>query len=105
VTSLIEVANCLALAPSSLSRIMFNKNKIIEGEIKCGAHSKKRMNPKLGTNEGLENMLLQRFQQMCSVNLPTYRSIICQKATDIALRLKIDNFIKAPNVWLHRHLK
>jgi hypothetical protein len=83
---------------------MFNKNKIIEGEIKCGAHSKKRMNAKLGTNEGLEKTLLQRFQQMCSVNLPTCRPIICQKATDIALRLKIDNF-KAPNVWLHRHLK
>jgi hypothetical protein len=38
VTSQDEIANCLGLAPSSLSRIMLNKNKIIEGEMKCGKH-------------------------------------------------------------------
>jgi hypothetical protein len=37
-TSWVETANCLGLAPSSLSRIMLNKNKSIEGEMKCGAH-------------------------------------------------------------------
>jgi hypothetical protein len=36
---------------------MLNKNKIIEREIKCGAHSKKGIDIKLGANEGLENIL------------------------------------------------
>jgi hypothetical protein len=35
VTSLVETANRLELAPSLLSRIMSNKNKIIEGKMKC----------------------------------------------------------------------
>jgi hypothetical protein len=34
----------IVLAPSSLCKIMSNKNKIIKAEIKCGAVSKKRMN-------------------------------------------------------------
>jgi hypothetical protein len=41
VTSQVEISNHFGVAPSSLSRIMLNKNKIIEGEMKCGAHSKK----------------------------------------------------------------
>jgi hypothetical protein len=36
---------------------MLNKNKIIEGKMICGAHSKKRMN--IGANAGLENTLLE----------------------------------------------
>jgi hypothetical protein len=103
VTSWVEIANCLRLAPS-LRRIMLNKNEIIEREMKCGVHSKKRTNIKLGTNEGLEKILLVWFQQMRSENVPISRPILCQKATDIALRLKIDNF-KASNGWLNRHLK
>jgi hypothetical protein len=54
-----ENAICLGLVPLSLSRIMLNKNKIIEGEMKCGAHLKKRMNMKLGVNKGLEDILLE----------------------------------------------
>jgi hypothetical protein len=54
VTSRDEIANCLGSAPSSLSRIMLNKNKIIEGEMKCGKHYKKIINIKLWANEGLE---------------------------------------------------
>jgi hypothetical protein len=38
VTSQVEIANCLGLVPSSLNRIMLNKNKIVEGEMKCGVH-------------------------------------------------------------------
>jgi hypothetical protein len=34
----VKIANRLGLAPSSLSRIMLNKNKLIEEEIKFGAH-------------------------------------------------------------------
>jgi hypothetical protein len=41
--SRVEMANRLLLALSSC-KIMSNKNKIIEGEIKCGAISKKSMN-------------------------------------------------------------
>jgi hypothetical protein len=41
---------------------MLNKNRIIEGEIKCGEHFKKRMNTNLRANEGLENILLEWFQ-------------------------------------------
>jgi hypothetical protein len=58
VTSQVEIAYRLGLAPSSLSRIILNKNKIIERDMKCGAHSKKIMNIKLGVSEGLENILL-----------------------------------------------
>jgi hypothetical protein len=43
------------------------KNKIIEGEMKCGVHSKKRVKIKLGANEGLEKILLEWFHHMCSV--------------------------------------
>jgi hypothetical protein len=42
--SWVEMANCPVLALSSVCKIMSNKNKIIEGEIKCSAISKKRMN-------------------------------------------------------------
>jgi hypothetical protein len=73
--------------------------------MKCGAHSKKSMNIKLGANEELEKKhLLEWFQQMHSENVPISRNILPQKATDIALCLKIDN-IKASNGWLHRHFK
>jgi hypothetical protein len=61
----VEIANCLGLVPSSIRRIMLNKKEIIEGEMKCGVHSKKRMNGKLGADEGLEKILLKWFQQMC----------------------------------------
>jgi hypothetical protein len=44
VTSLVEVTNCVGLAPSSLSAIILNKNEIFKEEVKCEAHSKKRMN-------------------------------------------------------------
>jgi hypothetical protein len=50
------------------------------------------MNIKLGINEGLEKILLQWFQQMCSENVPISRNILRQKAIYIALHLKIDNF-------------
>jgi hypothetical protein len=93
------------IGPSSLSIITLNKNKIIEGEIKCGAHSKKRMNIKLGANKGLENILLQWFQQMCPENVTaTSRPILRKKAAGTALRLKVDNF-KSWSGWLYRHLK
>jgi hypothetical protein len=39
-----EMANRLVLALSLLYKIMSNKSKIIEGEIKWGANSKIRMN-------------------------------------------------------------
>jgi hypothetical protein len=81
-----------------------HKNKIIEEEMKCGAHSKKRINIKLGANKGFENVLLEWIQQMHSENVPISRPILCQKATDIALHLKVDNF-KGSNQWLYRHLK
>jgi hypothetical protein len=41
--SKVEMTHRLVLALSSC-KIMSNKNKIIEGEIKCGAVLKKRMN-------------------------------------------------------------
>jgi hypothetical protein len=41
---------------------MLNKNKIIKGEMKCGAQSKKRLNIKLGASVGLENI------RMVSIN-------------------------------------
>jgi hypothetical protein len=58
-----KLSKRLGLAPSS-SRIML-KNKIIEGEMKCGVHSKKRVKIKLGANEGLEKILLECFHHMC----------------------------------------
>jgi hypothetical protein len=50
------------------------------------------MNIKLGANEGLEKILLEWFQKMHCVNVPTSRPILCQKASDVAHHLKIDNF-------------
>jgi hypothetical protein len=96
VTSWVEIANCLGLAPSSLSIIMLNKNKIIKGEMKCGTHSKKRMNIKMGACEGLEKILYERFQQMHSESVPINMPVLSQKATDIALCLKIVD-LRAPN--------
>jgi hypothetical protein len=88
VTLLVAIANHLGLAPSSLSRIMLNKNKIIEGEMKCGAHSKKSMDIKLGSNKRSEKILLEWFQQMRSQNVPINRPTLSQKATDTAVHLK-----------------
>jgi hypothetical protein len=56
--------------------------------VKCGVHSKKRMNIKLGANKRLENILLEWIQQMHSENMPIRRPILCQKASDIKLHLK-----------------
>jgi hypothetical protein len=50
----VEMANHLGLGPSSLCKIMSNKNKIIERKIKCGANSKKRMNLGPGAKEQME---------------------------------------------------
>jgi hypothetical protein len=52
----VEIANRLGLAPSSLSSIMLNKNKIIKGEIKCVAYSRGIMNIKLGANKGFKRI-------------------------------------------------
>jgi hypothetical protein len=52
---------------------------------------------RLGANEGLENILLELFQQMHSENVPISGPIFSQKAADIALCLKIANF-KASDV-------
>jgi hypothetical protein len=49
VTLQVEIANHLGLAPPSFSRIMLNKNKIIEGEMKCGEHSNKEYEYKAGS--------------------------------------------------------
>jgi arsenate reductase-like glutaredoxin family protein len=57
-----------------------------------------------GANKGLEKILLDWFQQIYSENMLIKRPILCQKATDIAFRLKIVNF-KASDWWLQRHLK
>jgi hypothetical protein len=38
-TSQVEMVDYFGLAPSSLSRILLNKNKIIEGEINCETNS------------------------------------------------------------------
>jgi hypothetical protein len=42
-----------------------NRNRIIEGEIKCGAYSKKRMNLGPGAKEQMEKILMGWFQK-CS---------------------------------------
>jgi hypothetical protein len=75
----------------------------LKGELNV-EHIKKRMNIKLGASKGLEKILLEWFQQICSENVPISRPILCQNATDIALCIKADSF-KASNGWLHRHLK
>jgi hypothetical protein len=72
--------------------------------MKCGAHLKKRMNMKLGVNKGLEDILLEWFQQMYSENIPVSRPFLWQKAADSALGLKVDNF-KAFDGWHYSHLK
>jgi hypothetical protein len=69
VTSRVKIVNRLGFAPSSLSRILLNSN-IIEGEMKCGAHSKKSMNINLGASEGLKKILLEWFHQICFENVP-----------------------------------
>jgi hypothetical protein len=88
VTLLVATANHLGLAPSSLSRIKLNKNTIIEGEMKCGAHSKKSMDIRLGANKRSEKILLEWFQQMRSQNVPISRPALSQKATGTALHFK-----------------
>jgi hypothetical protein len=75
----------------NVQNINIHKNKIIEEEM-WSTLKKKRMNIKLGTNEGLENILLEWFQQMRSENMPVRRTILHQKATNFALCLKINNF-------------
>jgi hypothetical protein len=49
---------------------MLNKNKMIEGEIKCGAQTKKSMNIKQGTSEGLEKILSELLTRICSEMCP-----------------------------------
>jgi hypothetical protein len=97
----IEMANCLGLPPSTLSKIMLSKEKITHAKCKCGAQAKKSKNMKLGANDELEKILLEWFQQMRSDNVPINGPILREKANEITLRLNIDNF-KASNGWLHR---
>jgi hypothetical protein len=47
------------------------------------------VNVKLGANEGLEKILLELFQQMCSENVPISRPVLSHKATDTTPCLKI----------------
>jgi hypothetical protein len=59
----VEMANHLGLGPSSLCKITSNKNKIIEGKIKCGANSKKRMNLGPGAKDQMEKKKLMEWFQ------------------------------------------
>jgi hypothetical protein len=49
----------------------------------------------------LESLLILWFQQMRSENILINEPVLREKATDVALRLKIRNF-KASNGWLNR---
>jgi hypothetical protein len=86
-----------------LSNIILRKASILEEECHCGAHSEKRKNMKTSPNE-FEILLVQWFQQIRSENIPVNGLMLWEKATEIALRLKIGNF-KASNGWLDRFTK
>jgi hypothetical protein len=100
--SWVEIANHLGLAPS-LSRIVLNKNKIIEGEMWSTLKEENEYKAG-GSMKNWKKILLEWCQQMRSENVPISWSVLCQKTTDILLCLKIDN-LKASNGWLCRHLK
>jgi hypothetical protein len=96
-----EIAKHFGLPPPSLSNIILRKASILEEESRFGAHYEKRKSIKTSPNEELETLLVQWLQQMRSENIPINRPVLREKATKIALNLKIENF-KASNGWLGR---
>jgi hypothetical protein len=47
---------------------------------------------KISPNEELDNWLIQLFLQMRSVNIPVNGPVLLEKATEVSVRLQIDNF-------------
>jgi hypothetical protein len=86
--SRVEMANCLVLAPSSLCKIMSNKNKIIKGKLNVVQIWKKKKEWIYDQElmKKCKNILMELFQQKRSENVPISGPILCQKATEIALR-------------------
>jgi hypothetical protein len=94
-----EIAKCPGFAPSSLSKFMFARGKILKPESKCGSQCKKRK--KSGANKELQKILVERFQQMRAGIISTDGPVLHAKAMEITLWLNIDNF-KALNRWLRQ---
>jgi hypothetical protein len=67
----VEMANCLGLLPSTLSKFMLSKEKITDAEFKCEAQTNKRKNMKLGAYDELK-----RFCQIGSNKCILYLCIL-----------------------------
>jgi hypothetical protein len=72
----------LPWTPSTLSKISFQNNKIIDAEFKCETQTKKRKNMKLRGYNELEKILPHWFQEMHSlfIYFNAYFFICCIKA-------------------------
>lgn len=97
----VDAAKRLGLATSTLSSILAKKEEIRLQASKCGPASKKRKNSRESTFKELEEVLFSWYQQARASGIPVDGTILKEKATQISLRLGVENF-SASNGWAAR---
>lgn len=98
-----EVAKKFNIPKSTLSRILKNKYTI-EGAVKNGTFTSKRMRMRTTPYEELEKVLFVWFKRARSSNFPISGPILEQKAREIALQMGVENFALSDG-WLSRFKK
>lgn len=95
------IARDLEIPVTTLNLIVSSREKIIN---ECSTHSSTVKKIRVGKNEEVNEKLLEWFRQVRSQNVPVNGTILREKATEIALRLGVDDFSPS-NGWIDRFKK
>ncbi|XP_050538664.1 tigger transposable element-derived protein 4-like [Daktulosphaira vitifoliae] len=93
-----DIANELGIPPSTLKTLLKNIHEIEQSSMLGGSKQQKL---KHGKYEKLENLLLEWFQQACSLNYPINGGVITKKAMEIATHLNLTEFSGSAD-WLDK---
>ncbi len=96
-----ELAANLGIPGSTLRTIVSNRKQIEEDAKNTGG---KRQKLRSGKFEELEDILMKWFIQARATNIPLDGPVVREKATQIAAKLQISNFV-ASNGWIDRFRK
>lgn len=97
----VDIAKELGIAPSTLNSIVAKAKQIEESASVLGVSASKRKRIQGGKHEDVEDCLLQWFRQHRAEGIPISGPMLCEKATELAGRLGVENF-SASSGWLHK---
>ncbi|XP_042897781.1 major centromere autoantigen B-like [Parasteatoda tepidariorum] len=100
----VDLAKSLGIAYSTLQMILKQEASVELNAEKLGKIAKKRKTLKTSPYDELEEILMNWFKEDRAAKIPINRSILREKALEIAERLKLQGF-SASNGWIDRFKK